>query len=325
MKAVICPTYGPPEVLQVQEVAKPSPKPTEILVKIHAASVGPAHCAFRKGDPWIIRLFYGLTKPRQPIPGSEFAGEVVAVGSAVQTFRVGERVFGVNIFGVYAEYVCLPETALLVPMAPQMSYEEAVAICDGALTSLVFLRDGAKLQRGESILINGASGAVGSAGVQLARYYGATVTAVCSGANVEMVRSLGADHVIDYTKTDFANGDQRYDVIFDAVGKRSFPECRRALKPHGIYLTTVPTLGILFHMVWTALRSGQKAQLITAGLRQNRQNLAFLRERFEAGKLRMTIDRRYPLAQIVEAHRYVETERKKGNVILTMEHAVATP
>ncbi len=316
MRAVICPAYGPPDVLQLGDVPTPSPKPNEVLVKIHAASVGPAHCAFRKGDPWIIKLFYGLSKPRQPIPGSEFAGEIVAVGSEVQTFRVGERVVGLNLFGTYAEYICLPETALLVSMPPQMSYEEAVAISDGALTALVFLRDGAHLQPGQRILINGASGAVGSAAVQLAKYYGANITSVCSSRKLELVKSLGADQVIDYTKSDFTASGERYHCILDAVGKRSFADCQAALTDHGIYLTTVLTMGNLLDMARTAIRPGKKAQLITAGLRQNRENLAFLNELFEAGQLRAVIDRSYSLEQAAEAHRYVETERKIGNVIL---------
>jgi NADPH:quinone reductase-like Zn-dependent oxidoreductase len=316
MRAVICPAYGPPDVLQLGDVPTPSPKPNEVLVKIHAASIGPAHCAFRKGDPWIIKLFYGLSKPRQPIPGSEFAGEIVAVGGEVQTFRVGERVVGLNLFGTYAEYICLPETALLVPMPPQMSYEEAVAISDGALTALVFLRDGAHLQPGQRILINGASGAVGSAAVQLAKYYGANITGVCSSRNLELVKSLGADQVIDYTKSDFAASGERYHCILDAVGKRSFSDCQAALTDNGIYLTTVLTMGNLLDMARTAIRPGKKAQLITAGLRQNRENLAFLNELFEAGQLRAVIDRSYSLEQAAEAHRYVETERKIGNVIL---------
>jgi NADPH:quinone reductase-like Zn-dependent oxidoreductase len=320
MKAIICTRYGPPNVLQLAEVAKPAPKDNEVLIKIHAATAGPADCAFRKGEPFIVKLIYGLSKPKFAILGAELAGEVEAVGKDVTLFKAGDQVFGMNpTFGCYAEYTCLPETAALTLKSPAMSYEDAAGIVDGATTALTFLRDVAKIQSGQSVLVNGASGAVGAYAVQLARYYGARVTGVCSTANVALVMSLGADVVIDYTKEDFARGGQPYDIIFDAVGKSSFSDCKGALTDTGVYLTTVPTLGIVFQMLRTSM-GGKKAKFATAGLMQNKENLIFLRELFEAGKIRPVIDRRYALEQVPEAHEYVDLGRKKGNVIIAVGH-----
>jgi NADPH:quinone reductase-like Zn-dependent oxidoreductase len=320
MKAIITTRYGSPDVLRLQEVAKPTPKDNEVLIKIHVAVVGPSDCAFRRGEPFIIKLMYGLRKPQFPIGGVEFAGEIEAVGKAVRLFKVGDQVFGMSpdSFGAHAEYLCLPEDKPMIVKAANVSYEEMVAICDGATTALTFLRDKAKLQRGQKILINGASGAVGAYGVQIAKFYGAEVTGVCSTANIELVKSLGADRVIDYTQEDFTRSGQPYDVIFDAVGKRSFSECQAALTPNGIYLTTVPTLGIMLHMLRTSLLGGKKARFAAAGLEQTPDHLRSLRELVEAGTLRAVIDRRYPLEQVAEAHRYVDTGRKKGNVIITI-------
>lgn len=320
MKAIVCTTYGSPEVLQLKEVAKPAPKDKEVLIRVHAAVVGPSDCAFRKGDPFIIKLIYGLTRPRLSTQGVEFAGEIEAVGKDVKLFKQGDQVFGIspNSFGAHAEYMCLPEDKPVIIKPANTTYEEAVGICDGAPTALTFLRDVAKLQRGQKILINGASGAVGAYAVQLARYYEAEVTGVCSSTNVELVKSLGADTVIDYTKADFTNIGQTYDVIFDAVGKSSFSRCKAALTRNGKYLSTVPTFRIVFQMLWTSMIGGKKAKFAAAGLMQNKENLAFLKELIEAGKLKAVIDRRYLLEQIPEAHRYVETGRKKGNVIITV-------
>jgi NADPH:quinone reductase-like Zn-dependent oxidoreductase len=238
----------------------------------------------------------------------------------VKLFKQGDQVFGIspNSFGAHAEYMCLPEDKPVIIKPANTTYEEAVGICDGAPTALTFLRDVAKLQRGQKILINGASGAVGAYAVQLARYFGAEVTGVCSTTNVELVKSLGADTVIDYTKADFTNIGQTYDVIFDAVGKSSFSRCKGALTRNGKYLSTVPTFGVVFQMLWTSMIGSKKAKFATAGLMQNKENLAFLKELIEAGKLKAVIDRRYLLEQIPEAHSYVETGRKKGNVIITV-------
>ena len=322
MKAIVCTKYGPPDALQLKEVEIPTPKDKEVLIKVHAAVVGPADCAFRKGDPFIVKLIYGLTRPRLSTQGVEFAGEIEAAGKDVKLFKKGDQVFGMSpdSFGAHAEYMCLPEDKPLIIKPANTTYEEAAGICDGATTALTFLRDVAKLQRGQKILINGASGAVGAYAVQLARYFGAEVTGVCSTTNVELVKSLGADKVIDYTKTDFTKTGQTYDVIFDAVGKSSFSVCKGSLTQRGIYLSTVPTLGIVLQMLWTSKIGSKKAIFTAAGLRQSKENLIFLKGLFEAGKLKSVIDRRYPLEQVAEAHRYVETGHKKGNVVITLEH-----
>jgi NADPH:quinone reductase-like Zn-dependent oxidoreductase len=320
MRAIVYHTYGSPDVLELQEVAKPVPKEHEILIHVHAAAVTPADVAFRKGEPFLGRVFSGLIRPKR-IPGVEFAGDIEAVGTAVTLFQKGDQVFGTagTGFGAHAEYICLGEEGVVASKPTTMTYEEAVAVCDGAITALVFLRDEAHIQRGQKVLINGASGAVGAAAVQLARYFGAEVTGVCSTTNIAMVKSLGADTVIDYTTEDFTTNGQTYDIIFDAVGKRSFSRCKGSLTPRGVYLATVPTLAILLQTVWTAKIGSKKAIFTTAGLKQRKANLIFLRELVEAGKLQAVIDRRYPLEHIAEAHRYVEKGHKKGNVVITVE------
>jgi NADPH:quinone reductase-like Zn-dependent oxidoreductase len=312
--------YGSPDVLQLREVARPLPRAQEILVRVRAGVVSPADCAFRKGEPLLIKLIYGLTRPRLSTLGVEFAGEVEDVGPGVTRFKPGDQVFGMSPdrFGAHAEYLCLREDKPVITKPADTTYEEAAAILDGAPTALTFLRDVARLQRGQTVLINGASGAVGSAAVQLARAFGAKVTGVCSGANVALVRSLGADAVIDYTKEDFTRSGRTYDVIFDTVGKSTFARCRGALTPRGIYLSTVPTLDIALQMLWTIMSSGRRARFATAGLMQNNANLAFLKDLVERGQLKALIDRRYPLEGIAEAHRYVETGHKRGNVIITV-------
>jgi len=320
MRAMIQISYGSPEVIVPQEIAKPSPGNKEVLIRIHAAKVGPSDCAFRKGDPFMIKLIYGLSKPKIEIGGSELAGEVEAVGKEVTQFKPGDRVLGMSVknFGAYAEYKCLPEESPLVIIPDSLSFEDAVAICDGGATALTFLRDKAKLRRGQKVLINGASGAVGIYAVQLAKYYGAEVTGVCSTSNESLVKKAGADHVIDYTREDFTKANKAYDIAFDAIGKRSFSTCKRVLTNKGVYLTTAPKLSIAFQMMWTSIFKGKRAIFATAGLMQNKANLAFLMELARNGTLNAVIDRRYLLEQLPEALRYVETERKKGNVIITM-------
>jgi NADPH:quinone reductase-like Zn-dependent oxidoreductase len=320
MRAMICTGYGSPDVFQLQEVDTPIPKDHEVRIKIHAASVGPTDCTFRKGSP-IVKLVYGLKRPKNPIFGAELSGEIDAVGKKVTRYKVGDCVFGLSAktFGAQAEYKCLDENTTLEIIPTEMSYEEAVAICDGAPTALTFLRDKAKLQHGQRVLINGASGAVGIYAVQIAKYLGAKVIGVCSTANVEMVRSHGADQVIDYTQEDFTKNGQMYDVIFDAVGKGSFSQCKGSLTQRGIYLSTVLSVPILFNMLHTAIIGNKKAIFVTAGLLQNNANLNFLTELYESGKIKAVIDRRYPLEKLAEAHRYVETGHKKGNVVITLE------
>ncbi|WP_217594296.1 NAD(P)-dependent alcohol dehydrogenase [Cohnella sp. GbtcB17] len=318
MKSMVQLSYGPPQVIVLQERPKPSPGRKELLIRVHAAKVGPSDCAFRKGDPFMIKLLYGLSKPKFAIGGTELAGVVEAVGKDVRRFKQGDRVLGMSVknFGAYAEYKCLSEESPVTAIPDNLSFEEAVGVCDGGATALTFLRDKARLRKGQKVLINGASGAVGIYAVQLARFYGAEVTGVCSGANERMVRNAGADFVIDYTREDFTKTDNAYDVVFDAVGRRSFSACKRALTAQGIYLTTAPRLSVLIQMIGTSLLKGKRAMFATAGLLQNEANLKFLMELAGNGTLNAVIDRRYPLERLPDAHAYVETERKKGNVLV---------
>ena len=316
MKAIVYTKFGPPEVLHLQEVKKPTPKANEVLIKIHATTVV-------KEDPDMRASpgFNGFLKPRNPILGQELAGEVEAIGSAVTRFRPGDQVFGIGMFGAYAEYKCMPENGALALKPANISYEDAASIPNGALTALPFLRDKGKIQSGQSVLINGASGSVGAAAVQLAKYYGAHVTGVCSTANLEWVRSLGADHMIDYTREDFTEIGKTYDIIFDTVGKLSFSECKGSLTDEGIYLTTVPTPVVMLQALWTSRRGSKKVKFAATGLRPAREkikDLLFLTVLIEVGKIKPVIDRVYPFDQIVDAHRYVEQGHKKGNVIIML-------
>ncbi len=325
MNAIIATQYGSPDVLQLKEVEKPVPKDNEVLIKIHATPVTAADCAMRQGPGFIGRLFVGLKKPNKAIPGAEFAGEIETVGSDVKLFTANDQVFGQTGLdsGTYAEYICLPEDGTLARKPANMTYEEAAATAEGALTALPFLRDKGNIRSGHKVLINGASGAVGTAAVQLARHFGADVTGVCSTTNVELVTSLGAERVIDYTKEDFTQSGQTYDIIFDTVGKSSFSRCKGSLTPQGIYLNTAIGPAILFHMLWTSMVGSQKAVITFTGLRppqERTQDLIFLKERIEAGTLQPVIDKRYPLEQAVEAHRYVDKGHKKGNVVIIIEH-----
>jgi NADPH:quinone reductase-like Zn-dependent oxidoreductase len=329
MRAVVYDRYGPPDVLRLEEVARPVAKENELLIKVHATTVNrlDVHTreANRKSGPAVMllsQLVSGVRRPRQPILGSEFAGEVVAVGSGVTEFAVGDRVFGNSGlgFGAHAEYMAMPASGRIAHMPAGLSFEEAAPSFDGALNALTCLTQG-DLRKGRTILVYGASGAIGTAGVQLARHYGADVTAVCGTKNLELVKSLGADRVIDYTKEDFTKNGQAYDVIFDAVGKLSFKRCLGSLKPGGIYL---PTDGFanLWWAAWTS-RFGDKKVLFQIPPRQTKQDVLFLKGLIEAGKFRPVIDRRYALEDMVEAVRYVETEQKVGNVVLTVDPAPA--
>ncbi len=327
MKAIVCTKYGSPDVLQLKEIEKPTPKDNEVLIRIYATTVTSEDCAFRKGDsPYASRVFVtgGLLKPKKTILGTQFAGIIETAGKDVRRFKEGDQVFAAlgSSLGAYAEYISLPEDGALAIKPANVTHEEAAAVPSGALTALPFLRDKGHIQRGQKVLINGASGSVGTYAVQLAKYFGAKVTGVCSSANLALVKSLGADSVIDYTSEDFTQSGQTYDIIFDTVGKRSFSHCKNSLKPRGIYLTTVPTLAILLHMLWTLKIGSKKAVITFTGLRSSSEktkDLIFLKELIEAGKIKPAIDRRYPLEQIAEAHRYVEKGHKKGNVVITLE------
>lgn len=325
MKAIVWTKYGAPDVLQLKEVEKPVPQDNEVLIKIYATTVETTDAIFRQGNELAARLFIGLLKPKFTRPGGEFAGEIEAVGQAVTRFKAGDRVFGTTApnFGAHAEYICLPEDGAMAIKPDNLTYEEAVAFHPGALTALPNLREAANIQRGQKVLINGASGSIGTSAVQLAKYFGAEVTAVCSTANVDLVKSLGADGVIDYQKEDFTKSGQTYDIIFDTVGKRSFSQCKGALKQGGIYLTTVLSPAILGQMLWTSKFGRKKAKIVFAGLRsvsEKNKDLTFFLELVKSGALKPVIDRCYPLEQIAEAHRYIDQGHKKGNVVITIEH-----
>ncbi len=317
MKAVIYSRFGPPEVLQLSEAPQPAPKANEVLIHVHAATV----C---KEDPDMRAApgFNGLLKPSHPILGQELAGEVEAVGPGVSRFRPGDRVFGIDSFGAYAEYKCMPESGALAHMPAGLTYAEAASVPNGALTALPFLRDHGHIRRGQKVLVYGASGSVGTAAVQLARVFETEVTGVCSTSNLDLVRSLGASRVVDYTREDFTCLGQIYDIIFDAVGKLSFSQCWDRLTRDGTYLTVMPRPEVLLYGLWASGAGGQRARFAATGLRpasRKAEDLRFIRGLIEAGQFRAVIDRRYPLERVAEAHRYVAEGHKKGNVVITID------
>jgi NADPH:quinone reductase-like Zn-dependent oxidoreductase len=316
MRAVVHDRYGPPEVLRLAEVERPGPKEDEVLVKVHASTVTRTDIGFRSSEYFFTRAFTGLLRPKRKIPGLELAGVVEAVGAAVTQFQVGDEVFGIK-GGANAEYICVRENGVLAHKPAGMTFEEAAAVCDGALVARTCLST-ADLRKGRTIVVYGASGSIGTAAVQLGKHFEAEVTAVCNAKNVEVVRSLGADEVIDYLKEDFTKNGKTYDVVFDAVGKHSFRRCRRSLKPGGIYITT--DLGFMWHVPLLALLTrwfGSRRATLGIG-KYRREDVLLLKELIEAGKYRAVVDRTYPLEDVVEATRYVETGQKTGNVVLTV-------
>lgn len=318
MKASVHKTYGSPEVMKMSEVEKPIPKDDEVLVKVYATTATTGDCRVRKADPFPVRFFYGMKKPKIGILGSEFSGEVEAVGKDVKSFKAGDKVFGGTgtSLGANAEYVCLKEKAAIVLKPDNMTFEEAASVPFGATTSLFFLRDKGRIQEGQKVLIYGASGSLGTYAVQLAKAYGAEVTAVCSTRNIELVKSLGADQVIDYTKEDYTHSGNTYDLIFDTVGKSSFTEGRKSLKEKGMYLAAAAGMADYADMISASLKGSQKLKVGVASMRK--EDLIFLKQLIEAGKMKSVIDRSYALSQVAEAHSYIETGRKKGNVVITL-------
>jgi NADPH:quinone reductase-like Zn-dependent oxidoreductase len=316
VKAVVCDRYGPPEILRLDDVERPVPGPDQVLIRICATAVNRSDTETRAGTPPVARLVTGLRRPRHRILGSEFAGVVEATGPGVTDFTAGDEVFGVKAwtFGAHAEYVCMQQSAALAPKPAGVGFEEAAAVCDGVILALMGLRR-ADIRKGRSILVYGASGSIGTAAVQLSRYFGADVAAVCGTKNLELLRSLGAGQVIDYTQEDFTKNGQTYDVIFDAVGKQSFRRCRDSLRPGGIYLATDQLFNLVLAQ-WT--RFGDKKVIFPIPPRYTKQDVLFLKGLMEAGQYRAVIDKRYPLADVVQANRYVDTGQKTGNVVLTV-------
>jgi len=330
MKAITYTEYGSPDVLQLVEVEKPTPKDNEILIRIHATPVNYGDTLarnFRGISPskfnmpfifWLpARMTFGLRKPKIKILGSEFAGEIETAGKDVKLFRKGDQVFGYRgmSMGANAEYLCMPEDGLVAIQPANMTYEEAAAVPYGALTALNLLRK-VNIQRGQKVLINGASGGIGSAAVQLAKYFGAEVTGVCGTPRLEFVKSLGADTVIDYTQEDFTQSAETYDLIFDILVKSSFSRCKSSLNQNGRYLLASFKMKQLFQMLWTSVIGSKK--VICALSLEKAEDLLYIKELIEAGKIKSIIDRRYPLEQVAEAHRYVEKGHKKGNVVITV-------
>ncbi len=323
MKAIEYKKYGQPDVLKLIEIDKPIPKENEVLVKIFATTVTATECTFRKGEPYFSRLFTGFTKPKITMLGEELAGEIVELGKDVNLFNVGDKVFGTAgpNFGANSEYLCLPEDGVLSIKPQNLTYEESASSVDGFLTALPFLIEKGNIKSGQKVLIYGASGSIGTAAVQIAKYYGAEVTGVCSTDNLEMVRTLGADKVINYKKDDFTKSTQSYDIIFDTVGKTSFSICKSLLKQKGIFLEAGIGLGVLRHVLWTSMFRSKKAKIAATGLRSPKKrtkDLLLLKELLESGKIKPVIDRSYPLEQIVNAHSYVDKGHKKGNVVITL-------
>jgi len=319
MKAIVYTKYGPPDVLQLKEVDKPKPKANEVLVKIHATAVTSRDWRYRKASPFIARFFTGLFRPKINILGSDMAGVVEEVGASVEAFEPGDQVFGSTDerLGTYAQYVCIPEAGVVASKPVNMTFEEASAVFFGGHSALHFLRKG-NIRKGDKVLIYGASGCVGTYGIQLAKYFGANVTGVCSTRNLDLVKSLGADKVIDYKTTDFTKSDEKYDIIFDTVGKASFSGCIRSLTRNGYFLNTALMNLIPFlHGLWVTWTSGKT--VVGGSAHENKKDLLYLKELIEEGQVKAVIDRIYPLEEMADAHSYVEKGHKIGNVVIKVE------
>ncbi|MGB2964511.1 MAG: NAD(P)-dependent alcohol dehydrogenase [Anaerolineales bacterium] len=320
MQAVIYTEFGPPEVFHLAEVEKPVPKDNEVLIRIYATTVASEDPDMRKSPG-----LNGLKKPKNPILGMYLAGVIEAVGELVSCFQVGDQVYGSTGLknGAYAEYICLPEDAALVIKPDRLSYQEAAAVPNGAITTVPFLKNLGDIQQGDKVLITGASGTVGTSAVQLSKYYGAEVTGVCSPGKIDLVKSLGADHIIDYTRGDFTQMDQTFDIIFDTVGKSSFSRCRKSLKPRGVYLTTVPSLEVIPHLFNPFKNHTKSARFAATALRSTRKqiiDLGIINQIIEQGKYLPVIDQIFPLEEMALAHKYVEQGHKKGDVVITLDH-----
>ena len=326
MKAIVYEKYRTPDVLELKQSEKPVSKNDEVLIKVHATTATTASVIGRIGKPHFVRLFFGLTKPRKPILGQELAGEIEAIGSDVKSFKVGDRVFGMTgtDLGAHAQYKRMNENSALTSMPRNATFDDAAAIVEGGLTALNFLKHKAGIQEGQHVVIYGASGSVGTASIQVAKAFGTTVTAICSSANFDLVKSLGADFAIDYRQENFTENGSTYDIIFDTVGKLSFSRCKNSLTPTGIYLDA-GGIGTIFPMMWTSLFGGRKAMLATTYTRSAKANLAdleTLKTLFEQGSFRAEIDKRYPLDDLASAYRYVDTGRKKGNLVINISHDI---
>ena len=321
MKAIISTGYGGPEILQLQEVDKPIPKDHEVLVKIKSSSITTAETMMRTGYPLIGRLFMGLFKPKNQISGTGFSGTIEAIGQHVRQFKLGDNVFGESLdtFGTYAEYICVGEDGIIALKPDSLSHEEAAVVGDGPITSLNFLRNLGKINAHHRILILGASGSLGTAAVQLAKYFGANVTGVCSAKNIELVRSLGADQVIDYNNEDFSSNGKTYDVIYDTIGVSSFSICKKSLTTYGVYLSPVLGIRLLFQMLFTSVFGTKKARFAATGVLPHkvlRQYLQEIGQLMELGQMRSIISKRFSLEQVQDAHRHIEEGHKIGNVVV---------
>ncbi|NUN99660.1 MAG: NAD(P)-dependent alcohol dehydrogenase [Saprospiraceae bacterium] len=322
MQAIEYVQYGAPEVLHLNEVTKPSPKPNEVLIRVYATTVTAADLMMRTGKPYVGRFYTGLKGPKRTILGFEFAGEVVETGPAVTLFKTGDKVFGgTTTLGCYAEYVCVSEHDVLTTMPENISYAEAAPVNGSAVTVMNFLKGLGKIQKGQKVLIHGASGGLGTYAVQIAKHFGADVTGVCSTNNVGLVKSLGADKVIDYTREDFTKNGEQYDIIFDTVGKSSFSACRQSLTKNGVYLSAVLNFPLFLQMIRTSLLGGKKAKSSATGMLPVKERLNYfleVKELLSKAKIKTVIDRAYPLSEVVKAHLYVEQGHKKGSVVISV-------